>query len=380
MASALLNHALYGDLRAAAVRVVFLHGFGGQMDVWDTVVADLRDQRSDDNVACLTLDLPGCGGSHDVDLDAYDFGAYSKCISDTVRSHAFEPTHIVGHSLGALMALHLLRHDGSSWGAKGVLLNPPLWSSKQEALEATWRHSLMFGQMARRPETMSRRVVPALSALFGCTRRVWQKVITDVNKRWYLENVGNFSHKGYAATMHECVLVDVRSRARSWISSRPDNKDVCVIMGRHDPLYASDERATDLACMWHWTDGDHGSDSHPGLGELLDRILARESFDDDEGEDNEGNADGEDNEGNADDEDNEDEGNDEDEGNEGEGNEDEGNDVDDSEEDEKVEDGTLSEESVDLVDTDEDDDVVLTRDVRVRFRNRSCSVDDASQH
>ena len=50
---------------APPLRLVLIHGFGGQLDVWDDVVADLREHVASTSRAAtlLRLDMPGCGSS-----------------------------------------------------------------------------------------------------------------------------------------------------------------------------------------------------------------------------------------------------------------------------------------------------------------------------
>ena len=91
-------------------RAVFLHGLTGVAEVWSSTIASLPDRPT-----CVAPDQRGHGQS------PRPAGGYSadRYVDDTValiRSLGYQPVHLVGHSMGARVALllasrapHLLR-------------------------------------------------------------------------------------------------------------------------------------------------------------------------------------------------------------------------------------------------------------------------------
>ncbi|MEM8983433.1 MAG: alpha/beta hydrolase [Pseudomonadota bacterium] len=90
-------HAFHADKPDS---VVFLHGAhtGGWM--WKNVVAELTDFH------CLCIDLPGHGDSAGIAWSS--FAAVSDAVAKCIEKHAGGRCHVVGFSLGAYIALHLL--------------------------------------------------------------------------------------------------------------------------------------------------------------------------------------------------------------------------------------------------------------------------------
>ncbi|MEO3854343.1 alpha/beta hydrolase [Acrocarpospora sp. B8E8] len=95
----------------AGPTVVFLHGSAASGAVWKPVTRELAGRRPD--VGWLLADLPGHGRSR-WQLD-YSPDGYADAVAAGIRGHLGErPVHLVGHSLGAMVALALAD------GARGV--------------------------------------------------------------------------------------------------------------------------------------------------------------------------------------------------------------------------------------------------------------------
>jgi pyruvate dehydrogenase E2 component (dihydrolipoamide acetyltransferase) len=82
-----------------AVPVLLIHGFGADLNTWMFTQPVLAETRR-----AVALDLPGHGGSTKAvgSGDAADFAAV---IGDALASLAIERAHLVGHSLGAAIAI-----------------------------------------------------------------------------------------------------------------------------------------------------------------------------------------------------------------------------------------------------------------------------------
>lgn len=88
--------------------VLFVHGLDSTADVWDPVVALLKDH------TCLAIDLPGHGASAiSDDPAAYEREALLEVIDEVIESIA-GPVVVVGHSLGGYLAMaHALTRPGA---------------------------------------------------------------------------------------------------------------------------------------------------------------------------------------------------------------------------------------------------------------------------
>jgi 2-succinyl-6-hydroxy-2,4-cyclohexadiene-1-carboxylate synthase len=79
---------------------LFLHGFLGSHEDWQTVTNNLKDRFN-----CVTVDLPGHGSSVNMNADSYVFEQTAKLIVDSFLSE--HPSHLVGYSLGGRLALYI---------------------------------------------------------------------------------------------------------------------------------------------------------------------------------------------------------------------------------------------------------------------------------
>ena len=77
--------------------LVLLHGMGTQRSRWRPIIDLLRD-----DFRCIAVDLPGHGDSPDEGLDSLSATA---AVHDVCESLALDQPVIIGHSLGATVAL-----------------------------------------------------------------------------------------------------------------------------------------------------------------------------------------------------------------------------------------------------------------------------------
>ena len=85
------------------VPMVLIHGFGGDLNNWQFNQEALAAGR-----ATYALDLPGHGGStKDLGAAPVDVGALADAVLDFMDAKSIAQAHLVGHSLGGGIALHL---------------------------------------------------------------------------------------------------------------------------------------------------------------------------------------------------------------------------------------------------------------------------------
>lgn len=95
----LLNHHLTGP--SGVPTVLFLHGFMGSSADWTPTVTAL--QRT---VRCLTVDLPGHGGSLHLPDDAYTLEGATRALRTLLDDLDLEAPIILGYSMGGRLALY----------------------------------------------------------------------------------------------------------------------------------------------------------------------------------------------------------------------------------------------------------------------------------
>jgi pyruvate dehydrogenase E2 component (dihydrolipoamide acetyltransferase) len=87
-----------------ATPVVFVHGFGGDLNSWMFTQPALAEGRR-----AVALDLPGHGGA-DKDVGLGDAEMFAAAVADAIDALGVGRVHLVGHSMGGGVALILARH------------------------------------------------------------------------------------------------------------------------------------------------------------------------------------------------------------------------------------------------------------------------------
>jgi pyruvate dehydrogenase E2 component (dihydrolipoamide acetyltransferase) len=96
-----IRHLALGE--GEGVPIVFIHGFGGDLNNWQFNQEALAADRP-----TYALDLPGHGGSSkDLGTGRADVGALAAAVLDFMDAKSIARAHLVGHSLGGAIALHL---------------------------------------------------------------------------------------------------------------------------------------------------------------------------------------------------------------------------------------------------------------------------------
>ena len=101
--------------------IVFLHGLGGNLNVWREQVAALQMR-----ARLILIDLPGHGGSGAP--ARYSMHGFARAVHAVLKATKDEHAILVGHSLGALVAREVDRyypaHSRAIVSVEGLLRNP----------------------------------------------------------------------------------------------------------------------------------------------------------------------------------------------------------------------------------------------------------------
>ncbi|WP_223167890.1 alpha/beta fold hydrolase [Nonomuraea sp. SYSU D8015] len=135
------------ERRGTGEPVVLLHGLGSNRQAWDAVVPLLTVERD-----VITVDLPGFGESPDLpDGQPRDLATLVAGLGAVFTALGLERPHVVGHSLGGLIALRL----GQAGLARSVTAVAPagFWSQTER-----WYAFAVLNaarQIARLPEPIT---------------------------------------------------------------------------------------------------------------------------------------------------------------------------------------------------------------------------------
>jgi pimeloyl-ACP methyl ester carboxylesterase len=92
---------LYWRCQGTGPEVVLVHGFLGSSKIFEPLTEHLVRQFS-----VTTIDLPGFAGSYDVPVPP-TVEDLSQMVADTIQSTGLSACSILGHSLGAMIALEI---------------------------------------------------------------------------------------------------------------------------------------------------------------------------------------------------------------------------------------------------------------------------------
>lgn len=119
--------SLHTDVRGSGQTVVLLHGFLSSSRYW-AKVTELLEQ----DYKVIAIDLLGFGDSPKPRRSKYDYEAHIAAINEALEKHAVrEPFILIGHSMGALIALrYSVLYENRV--RRLMLVNMPIFIGKRE--------------------------------------------------------------------------------------------------------------------------------------------------------------------------------------------------------------------------------------------------------
>lgn len=151
------------ERQGAGEPVVLLHGLGAHRLAWDPVVPLLAGRRE-----VLTMDLPGFGESPDLDPGVpRDLDTAVVWLGSVFTALGVERPHVVGHSLGGLIALRL----GQAGLARSVTAIAPagFWTGMERRYTYAMLNAARHGLRLLPPPALDIlvRTAPARAVLAG---------------------------------------------------------------------------------------------------------------------------------------------------------------------------------------------------------------------
>jgi pyruvate dehydrogenase E2 component (dihydrolipoamide acetyltransferase) len=154
--------------------IVFIHGFGGDLNNWQFNQEALAENR-----ATYAVDLPGHGGSSkDLGSANVDVGALAKAVVDFLDAKNVGKAHLVGHSLGGAVALDLALNHADRVASATLVCSAGLGP------EINMAYIDGFMQAKRRKQ-----LEPVLAMLVADPDMVSREMIEDVLKFKRLDGV-----------------------------------------------------------------------------------------------------------------------------------------------------------------------------------------------
>jgi pyruvate dehydrogenase E2 component (dihydrolipoamide acetyltransferase) len=236
--------------------VVLLHGFGGDLNNWLFAAPALAEGHT-----VYALELPGHGGSTK-DVGAGDFDALVDAVVQFLDSQELTSAHLVGHSLGGLVASGVALRDPARASSLTLVSSAGLGEEINE--------SYLTGFI----EAGSRRELkPALQLLFADPDQVTRQLVDDVLKFKRIDGVDaalrSISGQVFEGGRQQVVVAEALADL---------DLPVLVIWGREDQIIpaAHAENAPEGAEV-HVLDGSGHSPHMEAAGEfngLVEGFLA----------------------------------------------------------------------------------------------------------
>ncbi|MFQ5719326.1 MAG: alpha/beta fold hydrolase, partial [Acidobacteriota bacterium] len=223
-----LEYSLIGDPPAPVV--LFLHGITGSRHYFFKKVRSLAR-----HYRLLLADLPGFGESPKP-RTAYTIDFYRQTVRNTIMAAGCEndPIHIVGHSLGALIAVDYAVHH-SDHVRRMVLLGLPRFEDSRVAHESFWKGSPNYRRLLNE-HSMAENVAQwrrtGLPMMVSYIFRFPFAVIRDSRK---------FTLNSLTSTLENC-LINYRVDP---LLARMEPRPVLMIHGRRDQVAPFDN----IACL-----------------------------------------------------------------------------------------------------------------------------------
>ena len=176
--------------------LLFIHGIGNSGQAWDDVISRLPE-----DTRAITVDLLGFGESRRPSWATYDVGLQARAVFRTcLRYGVTGNLVIVGHSMGALVAIEFARRY-PSFARSLILCSPPLYRPEGDATLPTTETALRRLYRAAHQSPQQFLKLSGLAMKYGLISRAFD--VTD-------DTVGSYMNALEAAIINQSSLEDIR--------------------------------------------------------------------------------------------------------------------------------------------------------------------------
>ncbi|MDL2338172.1 MAG: acetoin dehydrogenase dihydrolipoyllysine-residue acetyltransferase subunit [Pseudomonadota bacterium] len=194
--------------------VLFIHGFGGDLDNWLFNIDAIGEQQP-----VVALDLPGHGQST-VSLPGASISALADFVDRFMAAIDLPRAHLVGHSMGGAVASQL------------ALAHPSRVASLSLIASAGFGDEINVGYTAGFAAATSRRELkPVLEQLFADPSLVSRQMIDDVLKYKRLDGVD-----ALLTELNAGLFADGRQTEQPGLKLESTGLPVLVVWGREDRI------------------------------------------------------------------------------------------------------------------------------------------------
>jgi pimeloyl-ACP methyl ester carboxylesterase len=163
--------------------VVLVHGVGLRLESWLGQIDELAQRAS-----VVAVDLPGHGESERLDEPVPELSDLSDAIVNLIKAEIGEPCVVMGHSLGALVAMDIATRSPTL--VRGLVALTPIFQRSESALNVVgerveWLASATDAEVAEMP----------MPRWFGESPDDRLRVLADVCRGWLREG----DREGYRA-------------------------------------------------------------------------------------------------------------------------------------------------------------------------------------
>ena len=181
-------------VKNAKQTVVFIHGLGSTGEMWQPVIDGLAK-----DVSLLSVDLLGFGSSPRPAWETYNVALQARSLSATLRRQKLSgPIIIVGHSLGALVAIEFAKTYPQMTKSL-VLCSPPVYRPDDDLPRVSPERLLrrMYRRLLRSPQVIIR--------LYNLGKRTRIDPSLMVNS----DNIGVFASAAEASILNQTAINDI---------------------------------------------------------------------------------------------------------------------------------------------------------------------------
>ena len=200
----------------SGVPVIFIHGFGGDLDNWLFNIDSIADKHP-----VIALDLPGHGQSA-IKLPGASITALGNFVIDFMKAINVDKAHLVGHSMGGAVAAKVALLDSN----RVDTLNLICTAGMGEDINSSYTHGFASSESKRE-------LKPFLESLFADSSLVGRQMIDDVLKYKRLDGVTNLLLELGGA------LFGNGKQCEQPVKELSGNHKVLIIVGEEDQIIPS---------------------------------------------------------------------------------------------------------------------------------------------